>query len=93
MPNKTSPGRKSRRRPNKKNSPIRPKTRVRTLETAIDEAGKLDEPTPDLSLDHANSAPDERQHEAVAGKKLGVFACKNCWLTGVTARAGKWKPG
>lgn len=62
-------GRKARGRPNKKNSPIRPKTRVRTLETAIDEASSLPELESEFAFNPAESAADEIAKESASAKK------------------------
>jgi len=55
--NKPGAGRKTRSRANRKNSPIRPKAKVRTLETAIDEAGMMSESEQEFSLDNAEATP------------------------------------
>jgi len=60
---------KNRRGPNRKNSPIRPKTKVRTLEAAIDQAGAMDDSQSELSIEHEGGTADETQHETAAGKK------------------------
>jgi 23S rRNA pseudouridine2605 synthase len=75
MSNKNSPGTKSSssRKPTgrskNKNSPIRPKTRVRTLETAIDQAGSLTEPENEFALNTGDSVADEIGQETASAKK------------------------
>ncbi len=69
MANKTSPGRQFKRRPKKKNSPLRPKTKVRTLEDAIDEADNIGEAVDEVTANSATPASSEEKSETVTGKK------------------------
>ncbi len=69
MANKTSPGRQFKRRPKKKNSPLRPKTKVRTLEDAIDEADNIDQTADEVSPNSANPEASEKHSETVTSKK------------------------
>ncbi len=69
MANKTSPGRQFKRRQNKKNSPLRPKTKVRTLEDAIDEADNVGEAVDEVTVNGATLAASEEHSETVTAKK------------------------
>jgi 23S rRNA pseudouridine2605 synthase len=69
MANKSSPGRQFKRRPKKKNSPLRPKTKVQTLEDAIDGADNIDEAVDEVTPNSANLAASEEHRETLTGKK------------------------
>ena len=75
MSNKNNPGKnassrkKGKTRPHKTNSPIRPKVKVRTLETAIDEASHMEKAESTLVPDIANGMPDDNEQEAATSKK------------------------
>ena len=73
MANKTSSGKKFKQRAKKRNSPLRPKTKVktkvRTLENAIDEVDNIVAAGEQISLDGAAKAANLETKETVSGKK------------------------
>ena len=69
MSRKPGPGGQKRRSPNKRNSPLRPKVRVRSLETAINAAGEASQEGQFTEV-NADSIPENERENSVSKKDV-----------------------